>query len=157
MLGYPSYPAHMHAAQMAEEYPVIDLDSDAIDAAKLLAEHRLPGILVTDANGKPHSVLPASQVALFIVPTYVQDDPSLAGVLNESMCGQVVKRLRGKKVRDVIPERLTKIPAAKADDNIVEVAALMAKYKSPLVAVQDGDRLLGVITSSRLLEVALAN
>ncbi|WP_433671994.1 CBS domain-containing protein [Nocardia sp. CA-136227] len=147
----------MHAAQMAEEYPVIDLDSDAIDAARLLAEHRLPGILVTDADGAPHSVLPASQVVLFIVPTYVQDDPSLAGVLNESMCGQVVKRLRGKKVRDVIPERLTKIPAAKADDNIVEVAALMAKYKSPLVAVQEGERLLGVITSSRLLEVALAN
>ncbi|MFE3258935.1 CBS domain-containing protein [Nocardia sp. NPDC059091] len=147
----------MHAAQMAEDYPVIDLDSDAIDAAKLLAEHRLPGILVTDAKGAPHSVLPASQVALFIVPKYVQDDPSLAGVLNESMCGQVVKRLRGKKVRDVIPERLTKIPAAKADDNIVEVAALMAKYKSPLVAVQDGTTLLGVITSARLLEVALAN
>ncbi|MVU76551.1 CBS domain-containing protein [Nocardia sp. ET3-3] len=147
----------MHAAQMAEEYPVIDLDSDAIDAAKLLAEHRLPGILVIDANGKPHSVLPASQVVLFIVPKYVQDDPSLAGVLTEGMCGQVVKRLRGKRVRDVIPERLTKIPAAKADDNFVEVAALMAKYKSPLVAVQDGDRLLGVITSSRLLEVALAN
>ncbi|WP_460725669.1 CBS domain-containing protein [Nocardia heshunensis] len=147
----------MYAAQMAEEYPVIDLDSDAIDAAKLLAEHRLPGILVIDANGKPHSVLPASQVVLFIVPKYVQDDPSLAGVLNDSMCMQVVKRLRGKKVRDVIPERLTKIPAAKHDDNIVEVAALMSKYKSPLVAVQDGDRLIGVITSSRLLEVALAN
>ncbi|AYF75207.1 CBS domain-containing protein [Nocardia yunnanensis] len=147
----------MHAAQMAEEYPVIDLDSDAIDAAKLLAEHRLPGILVLDAKGKPHSVLPASQVVLFIVPKYVQDDSTLAGVLNESMCGQVVKRLRGKKVRDVIPERLTKIPAAKHDDNMVEVAALMAKYQSPLVAVQDGDRLLGVITSSRLLEVALAN
>lgn len=147
----------MQAAQIAEEYPVIDLDSDAIDAARLLAEHRLPGILVTDANGSPHSVLPASQVVLFIIPKYVQDDPSLAGVLNESMCGQVAKRLRGKKVRDVIPERLTKIPAAKADDNIVEVAALMARYKSPLVAVQDGEKLLGVITSSRLLEVALAN
>src|SRR5262245_21585348 len=132
MPGPSSYPAVMHAAQMAEDYPVIDLDSDAIDAARLLAEHRLPGILVTDADGAPHSVLPASQVVLFIVPTYVQDDPSLAGVLNESMCGQVVKRLRGKKVRDVIPERLTQIPAAKADDNIVEVAALMAKYKSPL-------------------------
>lgn len=142
---------------MAEEYPVIDLDSDAIDAARLLAEHRLPGILVTDAAGSPHSVLPASQVVLFVVPKYVQDDTSLAGVLSESMCGQVVKRLRGKKVRDVIPERLTKIPAAKADDNIVEVAALMARYKSPLVAVQDGKKLLGVITSSRLLEVALAN
>ncbi len=142
---------------MAEEYPVIDLDSDAMDAARLLAEHRLPGILVTDANGAPHSVLPAAQVVLFIVPKYVQDDPSLAGVLNESMCDQVASRLRGKKVRDVIPERLTKIPAAQADDNTVEVAALMARYKSPLIAVLDGKRLIGVITASRLLEVALHN
>ncbi|UGT42090.1 CBS domain-containing protein [Nocardia yamanashiensis] len=147
----------MRAAQMAEEYPVIDMDCDAMDAARLLAEHRLPGILVTAADGSPQAVLPASQVVLFIVPKYVQDDPSLAGVLNETMCGQVAKRLQGKKVRDVIPERLSEIPAAQADDNIVEVAALMAKYKSPLVAVQDGKRLLGVITSSRLLEVALNN
>ncbi|WP_297628070.1 CBS domain-containing protein [Nocardia sp.] len=147
----------MHAAQMAEEYPMIDLDSDAMDAARLLAEHRLPGILVTDAQGAPHSVLPASQVVLFIVPKYVQDDPSLAGVLNESMCNQVANRLRGKKVRDVIPERLTKIPAVQADDNTVEVAALMARYKTPLIAVLDGKKLLGVITASRLLEVALTH
>ncbi|MEV6768085.1 CBS domain-containing protein [Nocardia sp. NPDC051030] len=147
----------MHAAQMAEEYPVIDMDSDAIDAARLLAEHRLPGILVVSADGCPQAVLPASQVVLFIVPKYVQDDPSLAGVLPETMCGQVVSRLLGKKVRDVIPERLSQIPAAKADDNIVEVAALMAKFKTPLVAVLDGKKLLGVITSSRLLEVALNN
>ncbi len=136
---------------------MIDLDSDAMDAARLLAEHRLPGILVTGADGSPQAVLPASQVVLFIVPKYVQDDPSLAGVLDETMCGQVANRLRGKKVRDVIPERLNHIPAANADDNMVEVAALMAKYKSPLVAVRDGDTLLGVITSSRLLEVALNN
>ncbi|MBL1079127.1 CBS domain-containing protein [Nocardia sp. 2] len=147
----------MHAAQMAEEYPVIDLDSDAMDAARLLAEHRLPGILVTDGEGAPRAVLPASTVVLFIVPKYVQDDPSLAGVLNETMCKQVSNRLRGKKVRDVIPERLSRIPAAQADDNIIEVAALMAKHQTPLVAVQDGTRLLGVITASRLLEVALNN
>ncbi|QLY29898.1 CBS domain-containing protein [Nocardia huaxiensis] len=147
----------MHAAQMAEEYPVIDLDSDAMDAARLLAEHRLPGILVTDGDGAPRAVLPASTVVLFIVPKYVQDDPSLAGVLNESMCSQVSNRLRGKKVRDVIPERLSRIPAAQADDNMIEVAALMAKYQTPLVAVQDGQKLLGVITASRLLEVAVNN
>ena len=50
----------------------------------LLAEHRLPGIVVTDSSGKPYAVLPASQVVRFIVPRYVQDDPSLAGVLGES-------------------------------------------------------------------------
>ena len=142
---------------MAEEYPVIDLDSDAMDAARLLAEHRLPGILVVDATGAPCAVLPASQVVLFIVPKYVQDDPSLAGVLDENMCGQVAKRLRGKKVRDVIPERLSELPAVQADDNTVEVAAMMAKYKTPLIAVLDGKKLIGVITASRLLEVALNN
>ena len=74
----------MRAEALAEEFPVVTVDSDALAAARLLAEHRLPGILVTDGSGKPFAVLPASQVVRFIVPRYVQDDPSLAGVLNES-------------------------------------------------------------------------
>lgn len=145
----------MHAAQMAEEFPTVSMDSDALDAARLLAEHRLPGILVTGRDGCPEAVLPASQVVRFIIPKYVQDDPSLAGVLDEPMCDKAVKRLQGKKVRDVIPEQFSKIPAAKADDTIIEVAAVMARYRSPLIAVLDGNKLLGVITASRLLAAAL--
>ena len=140
---------------MAEEYPVVELDSDALDAARLLAELRLPGIVVTDTHGRPEAVLPASQVVRFLVPTYVQDDPSLAGVLNESMCDQVVAKLRGKTVRDVIPKPLTKVPAANADDTIIEVAALMAQLRSPLIAVMTDSELIGVITASRLLQVSL--
>ena len=43
----------------------------------------------------------------------------------------------------------------KADDTIVEVAAVMAHERAPLVAVLAGKNLIGVITASRLLEVAL--
>ncbi len=142
---------------MAEDYPVVGMDTDALAAARLLAEHRLPGIVVTDGKGRPEAVLPASQVVRFLVPTYVQDDPSLAGVLNESMCDRVVAKLRGKKVRDVIPERLVKVPAAKVDDTVIEVAALMAQFRSPLVAVMKGGEFAGVITASRLLEASLHN
>ena len=79
------YDATMHAEQMAEDYPaVVPLDAAAIDAAQLLAEHRLPGLVVTDSD-EPRAVLPASQVVRFLVPTYVQDDPSLARVLGENM------------------------------------------------------------------------
>lgn len=145
----------MHAAQIAEKYPTVTLDTTALDAARLLAEHRLPGIVVTDGAGAPEAVLPASQVVRFIVPKYVQDDPSLAGVLNESMCDHAADKLRGKKVRDVIPERLSQVPAAKADDTIIEVAAVMARLRCPLIAVMDGDQLIGVITASRLLAAAL--
>jgi CBS domain-containing protein len=145
----------MRAADLAEDFPVVTVDSDALDAARLLAEHRLPGIVVTDTSGKPFAVLPASQVVRFIVPRYVQDDPSLAGVLNESMADRAADKLGGKRVRDVLPDHLTNIPSAHADDTIIEVAAVMARLRSPLMAVVKDGKLFGVITASHLLAAAL--
>jgi CBS domain-containing protein len=145
----------MHAEDMAEDFPVLSIDSDALEAARMLAEHRLPGIVITDSSGRPYAILPASQVVRFIVPQYVQDDPSLAGVLNESMADRAADKLGGKRVRDVLPEHLLDVPAANADDTIIEVAALMARLRSPLIAVMKDGKLHGVITASRLLDAAL--
>ncbi|MGA8249415.1 MAG: CBS domain-containing protein [Mycobacterium sp.] len=145
----------MRAAELAEDFPVVTVDSDALDAARLLAEHRLPGIVVTDNSGKPFAVLPASQVVRFIVPRYVQDDPSLAGVLNESMADRAADKLGGKTVRSMLPDHLTNVPSADVDDTIIEVAAVMARLRSPLMAVVKDDKLFGVITASRLLAAAL--
>ena len=145
----------MHAEEIAEDFPVVTIDTDALEAARMLAEHRLPGIVVTDSSGRPYAVLPASQVVRFIVPKYVQDDPSLAGVLNESMADRAADKLSGKTVREVLPEHLLDIPAAHADDTIIEVAALMARLRSPLIAVIKDGKLHGVITASRLLAAAL--
>jgi len=145
----------MHAEEIAEDFPVVAIDSSALDAARMLAEHRLPGIVVTDAAGKPYAVLPASQVVRFIVPQYVQDDPALAGVLNESMADRAADKLGSKTVREVLPEHLLDVPAAHADDTIIEVAALMARLRSPLIAVMKDGKLHGVITASRLLAAAL--
>jgi len=145
----------MRAEEIAEDFPVVTIDSSALDAARMLAEHRLPGILVTDTSGKPYAVLPASQVVGFILPRYIQDDPSLAGVLSESMADHAADKLGGKTVRDVLPEHLSDIPLADADDTIIEVAAVMARLRSPLIAVIKDGTLHGVITASRLLAAAL--
>ncbi|NDJ88433.1 CBS domain-containing protein [Mycolicibacter kumamotonensis] len=145
----------MRAEEIAEEFPVVAIDSNALDAARLLAEHRLPGIVVIDAAGKPYAVLPASQVVRFIVPGYIQDDPSLAGVLNESMADQAAEKLGTKVVRDMLPEHLPEAPTARADETVIEVASTMARLRSPLVAVVKDGKLHGVITASRLLATAL--
>jgi CBS domain-containing protein len=145
----------MHAADMAEDFPVVSLDSQAWDAVMQLASRRLPGLVVTDAQGAPVSVLPASQVVRILVPSYVQDDPSLAGVLTESMCDRVADKLRGKTVEVLVPHDAPEPATVKSDDTIVEVAAVMARLRSPLAAVMDGDRMVGVITASRLLQLAL--
>jgi CBS domain-containing protein len=91
----------------------------------------------------------------FLVPRYVQDDPSLAGVLNESAADRVAEKLRGKTVREVLPDHLIDVPAPNADDTIIDVAALMARLRSPLIAVTKDGALHGVITASRLLAAAL--
>jgi CBS domain-containing protein len=145
----------VHAEQMAEDYPVLTADSDALEAAKLLAEHRLPGLVVTDGD-RPRSILPASQVVRFLVPGYVQDDPSLARVLDESMADQVAKSLGGKSVGDLITKEAPELAVVNADDTIIEVAAIMARLRCPLAAVMRDDHFLGVITATRLLQAALA-
>lgn len=140
---------------MAEEFPVVDVGSDAWAAVTLLAERRLPGLVVTDTAGQPLSILPASQVVRILVPSYVQDDPSLAGVLSESMADRVADKLRGKTVEAFIPEDAPELAVVNVDDTIIEVGAIMARLRCPLAAVMDGERLVGVITASRLLQLAL--
>lgn len=149
------YRAGVRAGDVAEDFPVVTMESGALEAARMLAEHRLPGIVVTDSSGRPSAVLPASQVVRFILPRYVQDDPSLAGVLNESMAEKSAERLSGKKVRDVLPEHLLDVPTVDADDTLIEVAAIMARLRSPLLAVVKNGALHGVITASRLLAAVL--
>jgi CBS domain-containing protein len=140
---------------MAEEFPVVGLDDEARQAVELLAERRLPGLIVTDERGRPHSILPASQVVRFLVPRYVQDDPSLARVIDESLSDRVADRLAGATVRKLLPPEHVELPVVNHDDTLLEIAAIMARLRCPLVAVVKGDQILGAITASRLLQLAI--
>ena len=146
----------MHAGEIVDEFPFVDIDSPARDAVRLLAEHRLTGLVVgTDSSDKPYAVLPASQVVRFLVPAYVQDDPGLARVLTESMADHAADKLNGKTIRDLLPRKAEQVPVVDADDTIIEVAAIMSRMHSPLVTVVKDGKLLGVITASRLLAEVL--
>jgi CBS domain-containing protein len=145
----------VRAAEIDEEFPVVDIDSPALEAARMLAEHSLPGIVVVTAEGQLYAVLPASQVVGFVVPSYVQDDPLLAGVVAESVADKAAEKLGGKTIRDLLPQHQLTMPAANADDTIIEVATIMGRLRSPLIVVMKQGKLHGVITASRLLAMAL--
>ena len=121
----------MRAAEIDEEFPVVEIDSPAVDAARMLAEHSLPGIVVVTTDGQLYAVLPASQVVRFIVPGYVQDDPLLARVLAESVADRAVDALGGKTIRELLPQQRLTLPIANADDTILEVATIMGRLRSP--------------------------
>nr|WSY56911.1 CBS domain-containing protein [Streptomyces sp. NBC_00886] len=150
----------MRACDLAVEYETVGLDSDALDAARLMAEQRLPALLVVDERGAPRAILPASQMVKFLVPAYVVEDPTLAAVVDERHADRLCEALAGRKVRDCLSKSTPPPAVAAPDDTALEVAAQMAQVRSPLVAVVEKDgagvRLLGVITASHLLERLLA-
>lgn len=144
----------MRARDLAQLFPTVPLDSDAMAAARILGAERLPGLIVCDGEGRPYTVLPGSQVLRVIVPRYVQDDPPLARVYDEKAADEMCAKLSERTVRDLLPDRhdIDEIPIVDPDATTIEVAAVMARVHSPVVAVVDGDDILGAITVSRLLE-----
>jgi CBS domain-containing protein len=146
----------VRAEDLDETFPIVPIDSDAVEAARLIAEHSLPALLVTDTSGKPYAILPAVEILRFILPRYVRDDLALAGVLGESAADQAAQNLAGKTVADVLSADLRKnIRSVDAHDTVIKVAAEMALMRSPLIAVMKNGSLHGVITASRLLAAAL--
>jgi CBS domain-containing protein len=145
----------VRAEDLEEKFPIVPIDCDAVDAARKIAEHNLPGLLVTDTSGKPYAVLPAFEILRYILPRYVQDDLALAGVLGEPTPDQAVQNLAGKTVGDVLPDNLRDIPSVDARATVTKAAAEMARLRSPLIAVTKDGKVRGVITASRLLAAAL--
>lgn len=157
----------MRARDLAVGYETVSVDSDALDAARLMAEHRLPGLLVLDERGEPKAILPASQMVKVLVPAYVIEDPTLAAVVDEKHADRLCEALAGRRVGDCLSSKAEPPPIADPDDTALEVAALMARVRSPVVAVAQRDkagprgrekertRLLGVITASHLLHELL--
>ena len=152
----------MLAHELAAPYPTVRLGTPAREAAQLLAERHLPGLIVVDENDHPVAILPGSQVLRVLVPTYVQDDPTLARVLEEEYADRISEVLTGKSVAEMLPSDSArrKLPVVAPDDTVLEIAAIMAANRSPLVAVVEERNpkapLIGAVTASDLLGHLLA-
>ncbi|MET7715639.1 CBS domain-containing protein [Streptomyces sp. NPDC005407] len=146
----------MRAQDLAEPYPFVTTDDDAVDAARMLAEQSLPALLVLDADGHPNAIVPGSQLIRQIMPSYVVEDPLLAAFADDQNDPEVADRLAGLTVAEWAPRRLYPPPIVGPDARPMEVASLMARTHSPLVAVIERSgsqvRLLGTITAARLMQ-----
>jgi CBS domain-containing protein len=145
----------VQAHELAKPYPTVTMETPALDAARLLTERGRPGLIVVDGNQHPVAILPGSQVLRMLVPRYVQEDPALARVLDEEYADKMCDALRGKTVKDLMPKQPPTLPVVNPDDTVLEIAAIMAANRSPLVAVVEERSktaaLSGAISASQLL------
>jgi CBS domain-containing protein len=143
----------MRARELASPFPTVGLDTPAIEAARLLAGQNLPGLIVVDGQGRPLTVLPGTQVLRMAIPRYCIDDPTLARVIDEAAADVFLRELGERTVAQVLPEQPRELPLVDPGATVLEIAALMARSRSPLVAVVDREAgMLGAITLDALLD-----
>src|SRR5665647_3677517 len=61
----------MTARTLAQPFPTVTPDTDAMDAAQTMARLRWPGLIISGDDGRPYTILPGSEVLRFLIPTYV--------------------------------------------------------------------------------------
>lgn len=147
----------MRARDLATDYPIVALDTSALAAARLLAGANLPGLIVVDGHGRPFTVLPGTQVLRMAIPSYCQEDPRLARVIDEAHADRFLLDLADRTVAECLPEQRRELPVVDPEATVLEIAAVMAGMRSPLVAVvEPGGEILGGITLDALLDRMLA-
>ncbi|MFD7655947.1 CBS domain-containing protein [Actinosynnema sp. NPDC059797] len=142
----------MQASDIAANVPTVTVNDSVSWAWRVMAVNRLPGLVVVDEAGRPLTVLPGTQVLRLAVPESFQQDPALARTIDEAHADLFWEELADLTVGDCLPPKRAKPLTVAADSTILEVAALMCRVHSPLVAVvADDGSLTGAITLERLL------
>jgi CBS domain-containing protein len=125
----------MRAGDLATPFPTVTADTAAVQVARLLAEQDLPGLIVVDDRGRPSTIPPGTQVLRMAVPRYCRDDPALARVVDEAAADVFLDGLGARTVAEVLPQQPRELPVVDPDATVLEIAAVMARTRTPLVAV----------------------
>jgi CBS domain-containing protein len=145
----------VRAAELAAPFPTVGLDTSALEALKLLAGSDLPGLVVVDRQGRPMTILPGTQVLRMALPQYCIDDPTLARVIDEEHADTFLHELADRTVEQCLPAQKHELAIISPDGTALEIAALMARTRTPLVVVKAGERMLGAITLDSFVDQML--
>ena len=147
----------MRARDVSISMSTVTEDLPAREAVKVLAAQDLPGLIVVDGKGRPLTVLAGTQVLRMALPSYCQDDPALARVVDEAAADVIFEGIGDRTVAELLPRNRPELPVVGADATVLEVASVMARSNVPLVAVVDENRvMIGAITLDGLLDRMLA-
>ncbi|MEO3789223.1 CBS domain-containing protein [Nonomuraea sp. B10E15] len=142
----------MRASTIAVNLPTVTVRDPVTKAVRLMALGRMPGLIVVDDAGRPWSVLPGTQVLRLAVPGAYQEDPALCRTVDEAHADLFWGELGDMTVGDCLPVRPAVPATVPQDATLLEMAALMARLRSPIIAVVAADGTLsGAITLERLL------
>jgi CBS domain-containing protein len=150
----------MHASDLQVSLPLVDRHTSGLDAARLIAAEHLAGLVITDETGVPVAIVSAVDVLGLLVPGYVLDDISLAGVFDERGADEVWSQVRERTIGELLDDdgvRVHDLLEVDADANLVELAAQMAEAHAQVALVKKRDgREPRFVTLPSVIEAILA-
>ncbi|MEO3828498.1 CBS domain-containing protein [Actinomadura sp. B10D3] len=142
----------MQARDIAIQVPTVTRDDSIAHAIQVMALGRLPGLIVVDDAQRPEVVLPGTQVMRLAVPVAYQEDPALTRTVDEAHADVFWHEIRDRRVGDCLDTHTPRPVIVRSSATLLELATVMARQRSPLVAVVDDAGLLtGAVILDRLL------
>src|SRR5215207_7376336 len=80
------------------------------------------------------TILPGTQVLRMALPSYCMNDPTLARVVDEQHADDFLQQLDGRTVAQCLPQQPNELAFIGPEGTVLEIAALMARTRTPLVA-----------------------
>ncbi|MET4781028.1 hypothetical protein [Glaciihabitans sp. UYNi722] len=129
----------MHASDLASSASLVDRQTSALAAARLIAARSLPGLVVMDDSGAPVAVVSAVDVLGLLVPGYILDDMALAGVFDEQGSEDVWSHAADRTIGELLDDDDVHVYAlltVEANASLVEIAAQMAHSRAQIALVK---------------------
>ncbi|SDL02974.1 CBS domain-containing protein [Streptomyces indicus] len=146
----------MYAADLAHPCQSLDVDCDAVVAARLLAVSSEPFLVLVDSGGEPLGFAHAQEVLRHLLPSSLTAHPGLISLTGPFARAHLARGLSGRRLLDLLPP-LTPPLHVTADTEITQVLARLTRTDSPAAVVVDreGARpdIRGIITAQRLLRL----
>jgi CBS domain-containing protein len=148
----------MRASDIQVALPLVDRGTSAVAAARLIAENHLAALVVADDSGTPIGVVSSADVLGLLVPNYVLQDMSLAGVLDEAGAEEVWTQAGSRTIGELLDDEGVKVRAPMhfdADDTLIEVAARMVDGHAH-IAVVNGPDGVGFVTLPAVIDAIIS-
>ena len=145
----------MRAGDAMTLHPVaVDPESSVADAVRIMLDKRISGLFVVDAKGDLRGIVTEGDLLRREELGTQRHRPWwLRAFVSPAKQAQDFTRSHGRRVPDVMTERVVSVPEDAALD---EVVAAMEAHRIKRVAVVRGDRLVGVLSRSDLLRALVA-
>jgi CBS domain-containing protein len=145
----------MKALGLVGPQETLRADAPAQEAAVVLSRIQTSAALVVDDHGFAGVVTEADLLEA-LLPSYVGQADALARVLEEASSERLWAGLEGRTVRDLMVSERDEEPVVDGDATLIEIASVMVRARTPIVAVVESGRMVGGITIDHLLSHLIA-